>query len=585
MNSTLPAEKPSAQKTTTPNPPKRTSPRQATPKNPSPLAKSTPKVVVKQEIMADEPVVKSVSIFGIDDMKVLTKNFAKNPYPSAKKMNKIAKKLDKTPSQIKGWFVRRRSGSIKSLPSVPIVTRVKREREESPVKTEIPDEDCEQRAKRACRRSPIVLQDDSSSEDDIDAPLEIDEEEESPVEESVVHTVENISPDDVGFYLDREASNELFFQIWKTENKLPHKALEYLSMRSGRTVGAVRTWFYEKTKKEKANSITKPTEASRTNEKIIKQAETLRSVTSEFATVKNISPADDGFYLNHAAAKKLFFEIWKTEPELPHEALRYLAMRSEKSVPAVRLHFQRLTKQHKWEQYKKNNVRIYMPADKCYKVIQIGGEEFAESSDREDEFPQCKPVESDKENEKETTPSSAAMTTLPEPQENDLPEEKTTESEIEEVDPSDVQELKKVDANTPFSIDNLLDSAKAKKDDSAEKLRPTTVEAAQSECDAENDNLPLENSNLKDASSSDDQPTDSEKPGIVIEKPLPRADSSTAAEESDDEYEVITTQLGPPLPICHKYASSVLKDGKVIIPHDSPILIELYERSSIEDLL
>ncbi|CAG5106073.1 Oidioi.mRNA.OKI2018_I69.chr1.g2671.t1.cds [Oikopleura dioica] len=641
LNSTLPPGKPSAQKTSNPNPQKRTSPRQASTRNPSPLAQSTPKINVKQEIMAEEPVVRSRSIFGIDDMKVLTKNYAKNQCPSAKKIDKIAKKLDKTPTQIKNWFARRRSGSIKSLPSEPITTRFKREREESPVKTEAPDDYCEQRTKRACRRSPIILRDDSGSEDDIDTPLEVvEEEQDSPDKKTLKYTVENISPNDAGFYLDRQASNELFSQIWKIENKLPLKALEYLSMRSGRTVSAVRTWFHQKTKKEKAtNSIIKPTQTIKINEKVIKQAESLRSATSDFATVRNISPNDNGFYLNHAATKNFFYEIWKTEPEPPIETLRFLAMRSEKSVPAVRLHFQRLTKQHKWEQYKMNNVRIYMPADKCYKVIQIGGEEFNESSDHEDESPHSNPpsqtIESDKENEKESTPSEAAITTLPKSQERTLPDEKTTDSQIEEGEPSIAEKFRdstKLHEESPVSVDHSFaiskiiekalteqpktaknddlsvleilelsssddeakspievfseneNSLEAKKDDSTEELSdPTDAEAAKPECDGEKDNLPLENPEQNDVEPSSTS-TDSKKPDAALEKTLPKVDNATAEEESDDEYEIITTQHTA-LPICHKYASSVLKDGQVIIPHDSPILIQLYERSSVEDLL
>jgi len=299
---------------------------------------STP---TNEEVKEPENLIgKSRSIYTIDDMKILTKSFAKTQHPSKQRIEKLAKKLDKTPIQVKTWFTRQRTKVLKQ--QHPNGLTIKREREESPeraenssvldqILTSYDEEKTQHVAKKICRRSlPAGL---------------IKQEPEPKIivshHENDAPTVKNISEGDEGFYLDPEESRKLFLEIWKTEKKLSKEALEYYAKRSRKTIGAVRAWFYNKTNGKKICRKSLPADF------IKKEPELEASHHENFVqSVKNISEKDAGFYLDHIESKKLFREIWKTEKKLPKEAIEFLAKRSRKTVFAVTSFFNDETKRN-----------------------------------------------------------------------------------------------------------------------------------------------------------------------------------------------------------------------------------------------
>ena len=295
---------------------------------------------------------KSRSIYTIDDMKILTKSFDKTQHPSKKRIEKLAKKLDKTPAQVSGWFVRQRTKVPKQGFSI------KREREESPDKTQdssildalltSSDEEKEQAAKKICRRSlpaNLIMQEPGLEEIISQG-------------ENIELTVQNISENDKGFYLDPEESKKLFHQIWKTEKKLPKEATKFLAKRSRKTTQAVRSWFYDQTKKDEKKTCRRSLPANLVCKNLQEEQKSSEDIIIEQG-VKNISKNDEGFYLNNEESKTLFREIWKTEEVPPEETLDYLSKRSGKTIAAVRFWFLNETKK---ERYAKKICRNSLPA-------------------------------------------------------------------------------------------------------------------------------------------------------------------------------------------------------------------------------
>ena len=134
--------------------------------------------------------------------------------------------------------------------------------------------------------------------------------EEKTENENVVASVANISENDAGFYIDAQQSQKLFYEIWKTENKLPKEALEFLAKRSRKTIFAVRTWFYRHTKKvfqeiafinltcflKNNDRLHKEKEANQINESVQNEIES--DADSEFDKEKGEKSSQE-FFISH----------------------------------------------------------------------------------------------------------------------------------------------------------------------------------------------------------------------------------------------------------------------------------------------